>query len=325
MGRGPRSTKRGLTETRSAAQRFCPCDGRSTIVHSGGFSVRRFYRFAVSLLLFTAALHAQSHNRRFLMWKVSSPTATVYLVGSIHLADPSIFPLPEPVEHAFAESKVLAVEADVNNFNPEEAIGLLGEYGLYSDGDSLSKHLSSETSHQLDDFCSKHSLPRDLLETMKPWMVALLVESSAAQESGFSPDSGIDMHFLHEAEGQRVDQLESIEFQFKLLGSASDSEQQEFLSGALKGADDIGQTERSYESGDVAALESEISKQEPRSYYQRLIDDRNPAMTDKVAAYLDGHETVFVVVGIAHVIGDNGIAKSLERRHFNVEQHSYSW
>jgi hypothetical protein len=287
--------------------------------------VRKLHRLAVFFLLFAAALHAQSHNRRFLMWKVSSATTTVYLVGSIHLADPSIFPLPAPVERAFADSKVLAVEADVNNFNLDEAIGLLGEYGTYSEGDSLSKHLPAETSGQLNNFCSKHGIPRELLETMKPWMVALVVESAAAQESGFNADSGIDMHFLHEAQAQRVDQLESVAFQFKLLGSATDSEQQEFLTSALKGADDIGQTEHAYETGDVTALEGEISKQEPRSYYQRLIDDRNPAMTDKVAAYLDGHETVFVVVGIAHVIGDNGIAKSLERRHFKVEQSAYDW
>lgn len=288
-------------------------------------TVRRIFRFAAFLLLSTSALQAQSHSRKFLMWKVSSPSATVYLVGSIHLADPSVFPLPAPVEQAFAASKVLAVEADVNNFNLDEAIGLLGEYGMYTDGDSLSKHLDGDTSRQLDAFCSKHGVPRDLLETLKPWMVALLVESAAAEQSGFNADSGIDMHFLHEATGQRVDQLESVSFQFKLLGSASDSEQQEFLAGALKGADDVGQTERAYESGDVSALESEISKQEPRSFYQRLIDDRNPAMTDKVAAYLDGHDTVFVVVGMAHVIGDSGIAKSLERRHYKVEKSSYDW
>lgn len=287
---------------------------------------RKKYCCVLLLLVLALNLGAAAQQRKFLMWKVTSTTATVYLVGSIHLADPNIFPLPAPVERAFADSNVLAVEADVRNINIEQALGLVGEYGMYTDGDSLSKHLSPATSSALDTFCSKHGLPREMLETMRPWMVALLAEAAAAQQAGFDPASGIDMHFLNEVKsGQRIDQLESVEFQFKLLASASDDEQQEFLASALKSSDEIDQTERAYVSGDVNSLAREISKQEPRSYYQRLLDDRNPAMTDKVAAYLAGRETVFVVVGIAHVIGDQGIAKSLERRNYKVEQRYFAW
>jgi uncharacterized protein YbaP (TraB family) len=288
--------------------------------------VRKLSRIAICVLVLAISLPAQSHHRKFLMWKVTSPTATVYLVGSIHLADPAIFPLPAPVERAFADSNVLAVEADISNFDMTQAIELLGEYGMYGDGDSLSKHLSPETSSALDAFCSTHGLPREMLETMKPWMVALMAEATAAQESGFDPQSGIDMHFLNEVKPpQRVDQLESVEFQFKLLGSATDQEQQAFLASALKETDDVKKTEQAYEAGDVNALAAVVAKQEPRSYYQRLLEDRNPAMTDKVARYLGGHETDFVVVGIAHVIGDAGIAKSLERKGFKVEALSYEW
>lgn len=288
--------------------------------------MRKAIRNAVLLFTLAVSLPALAANRKFLMWKVTSPTATVYLVGSIHLADPSIFPLPDAVEKAFAGSNVLAVEADVSHVDLDQAVGLLGQYGTYSDGDSLSKHLSAETSRDLDEFCSKHGLPRELLEMMKPWMVALMAEATAAQQSGFDAASGIDVHFLNEAKpGQRVDQLESVEFQFKLLGSASEEEQQQFLASALKDSGQVDETEKAYEAGDVGALSSEIAKQEPRSYYQRLLDDRNPAMTDKVAAYLNGHDQAFVVVGIAHVIGNAGIARSLERKGYKVEALSFPW
>jgi uncharacterized protein len=282
-------------------------------------------RLALILLLLAVSVPSFAGHRRFLMWKVQSPTATVYLVGSIHLADPSVYPLPSEVEKAFAGSQALAVEADIDNFKLEDGINLLGQYGMYTDGDSLSKHLSAQTSRDLDAFCEKKGLPRDLLEMMKPWMVGLMVEATAAQAGGFDAASGIDMHFLNEAHDKRVDQLESVEFQFKLLGSASDEEQQEFLSVALKESGEVGKTEDAYERGDIAALSSEISRQEPRSYYQRLLDDRNPAMTDKVAAYLNGREQVFVVVGIAHVIGDTGIVRSLERKGYKVDALSFDW
>ena len=48
------------------------------------------------------------------MWKVSSNTATVYLLGSMHMATPEMFPLPREVEEAFAKSDTLVVEVNIN-------------------------------------------------------------------------------------------------------------------------------------------------------------------------------------------------------------------
>ena len=72
--------------------------------------LKRRYIHAVLLVLLAClgvaqaqqAAPAQPKPRRFLMWKAASPTATVYLVGSIHLGDSSMYPLPKEVESAFA-------------------------------------------------------------------------------------------------------------------------------------------------------------------------------------------------------------------------------
>src|SRR5260221_3269554 len=71
------------------------------------------------------AAPAQPKPRRFLMWKATSPTATVYLVGSIHLGDSSMYPLPKGVESAFAAAKVLAVGIHINNADQAKMVGLL--------------------------------------------------------------------------------------------------------------------------------------------------------------------------------------------------------
>src|SRR6478672_7160250 len=49
--------------------------------------------------------------RNGLMWKATSATNTVYLLGSIHLASPDMYPLPAQIEAAFRNSAVLIVEA----------------------------------------------------------------------------------------------------------------------------------------------------------------------------------------------------------------------
>src|SRR6476659_7104934 len=141
------------------------------------------------------AAPAQPTPRRLLMWKATSPTATVYLVGSIHLGDSSMYPLPREVESAFAAAKVLAVEINVKNADQAKMEGLVRKDGLYTGGDSLTKHISKETQAALDDYCTRHNVPRAGIEQLKPWVVAVSLAAMAWQQAGEQPSLGIDVHF----------------------------------------------------------------------------------------------------------------------------------
>src|ERR1700733_12789713 len=114
------------------------------------------------------AAPAQPKARRFLIWKATSPTNTIYLVGSIHVGDSSMYPLPKEVEAAFNAAKVLTVEINIKNVDQSKALGLIQQYGMYAGEDSLTKHLSPETSVLLDAYCNEHNVPRAMLEKMKP-------------------------------------------------------------------------------------------------------------------------------------------------------------
>jgi uncharacterized protein YbaP (TraB family) len=113
---------------------------------------RRFRVPVICLLLlaFSAAAYAQttaqpqSKPRRFLMWKAVSPTSTLYLVGSIHVGDKSMYPLPQEVESAFAAARVLAVEINIKNVDKMKTFELIQKNGMYSGGDSLSRHISKD-------------------------------------------------------------------------------------------------------------------------------------------------------------------------------------
>src|SRR5689334_18271512 len=99
---------------------------------------RRFRTPAVWLLLlaFSAAAYAQTATqpqprpRRFLMWKAVSPTTTMYLVGSIHVGDKSMYPLPAEVESAFAAARVLAVEINIKNIDKTKSFELIQKNGM---------------------------------------------------------------------------------------------------------------------------------------------------------------------------------------------------
>src|ERR1051326_7487310 len=154
---------------------------------------RRLRIPAVCLVLFAfCAAYAQTATpplpqpkpRRFLMWKASSPTATLYLVGSIHVGDKTMYPLPPEVESAFAAAKVLTVEINIKDVDKMKAMEMMQANGMYPAGDSLSKHISKETSGALDAFGTEHSLPRTGLDQLRPWVVAITIAALSWQQIG---------------------------------------------------------------------------------------------------------------------------------------------
>jgi len=266
--------------------------------------------------------------RRFLMWKVTSTTATVHLVGSIHVGDLGLYPLPAEVESAFTAAKVLAVEINIKSVDQMKTMELIQKNGMYSGEDSLSKHISKETSAALDEFCSKHSLPRAGVEQLKPWVVAVTIAALSWQQAGEDPSLGIDMHFLDESKPpQRIDELETMESQLNLFVDATEEEQMALLTSTLKQGDKmkemIRKIQTAYISGDPDALQKIMDEQADtgsKTLTKKLLDDRNVAMTGKIEEYLKAKDQAFVVVGAAHIVGDKGIAKMLRDKGYKVEQ-----
>jgi uncharacterized protein YbaP (TraB family) len=269
---------------------------------------------------------AQAGTRRFLMWKVTSPTTTVYLVGSIHVATPDLYPLPDGMESAFAASKVLAVEVNVRNLESKSSSDLTQALGSYGPGDSLSKHISKQTSDALDAFCAKHGVPREALEGYKPWLAGLTSAVIAFQQAGEEFHLGVDEHFLDEVKGgQRIEEFETADYQVSIFSSSSEEEQEQLLASSLKEVDAVkewtSKVQQAYITGDDVALKKMLEAQfEPRTFYKRLIEDRNVNMEKKIEEYLKGKEPCFVVVGSGHMIGDNGIVKMLEDKKYKVER-----
>jgi uncharacterized protein YbaP (TraB family) len=295
---------------------------------------RHIHAVWILLLAFVAVAQAQQpapaqpKPRRFLMWKATSPTTSVYLVGSIHVGDASMYPLPAEVESAFAAAKVLTVEINIKNVDQAKALVLVQKYGMYGADDSLTKHLSKETLATLNEYCTRHGVPRLGIEQLKPWVVAVTIAAMAWQQAGEDPSLGVDMHFLNESKPpQRVDELETMESQLSLFATATEEEQQGMLLTVLKTGDKtkemIKRLHAAYVSGDPDALQKimdEESDMGSKSLTKKLLDDRNVIMAAKLVEYLKGKDPIFVVVGAAHLVGDKGVAKMLRDQGYKVDQ-----
>jgi uncharacterized protein YbaP (TraB family) len=266
------------------------------------------------------------------LWKVSGPQGVVYLFGTIHVGKADFYPLPSIVEDSFKEADTLIEEADISE--PTEAArmqrGVLQE-GSYPNGDSIANHLSEATRLHLAAYLKSGGLSGPAIAHMKPWLVSMLVEADEMKRTGLDPSYGLDLHFLEEARQlhKRIDALEGVQAQIKLLSSLSEEFQDRLLLSSLvdteKSAAYYDLVTRAWRSGDVSAMQGVITSS-IRDYPQlkpvmtKLFDDRNTAMTAKIERFLQTPKSYFVAVGAGHLVGDQGIPSQLRRKGFGVEQ-----
>lgn len=279
------------------------------------------------ILLFTLTVDAKS-----LLYKVGSASSTVYILGSIHLAKPEIYPLDTVIEQAYKRSDVLVVELDAES--QESMIAMqtaMAQLGMYPNGKSLQTELSAQTYKQLQTYAVKSGLALHMLEQMRPWVVMLQLSVMEMMRLGYSPELGIDKHFVDQAkrDSKRMMALETIEEQMALLSRDDKTYQDKLLRYTLESMSEmepmLNKLSHSWKNGDTKTIEKMflLTMQDDPSLndiYDALITKRNYMMTKKIQGFLKTKKDYFVVVGAGHVIGKEGIVDLLQQRGYKVSQ-----
>jgi len=275
---------------------------------------------------------AVERGSKLFLWKASSPTTEIYLLGSIHLGKKEFYPLPKEIETAFERSKYLVLEADEAKLEPGKLQQMVLERGIYPAEDFLSKHASAETIKALNAVAEPLGFPPGSTERMRPWFLALSLSLMSIQKLGYTPEFGIDRHFSGAAKekGKEILEMESMEFQIKLLSGFSDELQMKFLESTIEEAGNSKERMETivaaWSKGDTATLEEEMLKKPLKKhpsqaeFHAKLLDERNVGMAKKIGDYLKTKDLHFVVVGASHLIGEKGIVRLLEKDGVKIEQ-----
>ncbi len=281
----------------------------------------------LTVLIFLNA--ALSYAENAFLWRVQSRNSTVFLLGSIHVLKKDVYPLSRAIEGAFEEADYVAVEADVTHITLVDAQQLITK-AFYAPGDSLDKHISREAMKTLEEETGELGLPTEFLLNQKPWFLALSLESLELLKSGYDPAYGIDAHFLGKAEGRKkILELESLDYQIRLLSGMNDKEQELFLSHTLKNLRSLPQEAdemvQAWKAGDVKGMERSMAKDTlegngSNHFYEKLVTERNRNMVSKIEEFLKGKGTYFVIVGAAHLVGEGGIIQLLKGKGYRPEQ-----
>jgi len=267
------------------------------------------------------------------LWEVSSDTNTVYILGSVHVAKADLYPLTEAIENAYGLSEYLVVEFNTNAVSEAEMTTLLLEKGVYPPGDSLRENIAEDLYSRLSDRLRELDSSGLILLSMnsfKPWVLATIITDMDYMELGYESEYGIDTHFLEkaEADGRDILELESAEFQLDIFDSLSDELQIMLLEDAVDNpvtGDDMEALFEAWSTGDVAKMEQmvfeDIEEDENYRVFLTIIgDERNFQMTEMIEQYLQDDGIYFVVVGAAHLVGENGIINLLDSQRYQVTQ-----
>ncbi len=265
------------------------------------------------------------------LWEVASLTNRVYLYGTVHAGKPSYFPLPEPVEKAFADSKVLAVEADITD---TEAMSRSARVMVYEPPQTLDKNIPKATWERARKQAARLQLPEPQLAMFRPFMAGTLLAFAEWGRLGYLPQFGVDLHLIKRAkdEGKKLVELEGGDAQTALIESFTPAEALTALEGVLDALESglvreqITGMVNAWQAGDPALLLEVARKYNDsipgaRAIEEKFIWSRHDAMAGKIAAMLlESKERHFVAVGALHLAGPRGLVEMLRKRGFVVRQ-----
>lgn len=306
----------------------------------------------LALLISTLSLFTACSANEYApaMWLLEGEGgAKIYFLGSIHIGDESMYPLPDYIESAYEQCQYLAVECDIIEYEraaeaggEEFAAAELLTY-MYKDGTSASDHLSKETYDACVEyftdsgFLAANGMSMADMDKLHISLWQQILSQQIIDASGYDTEYGIDRHFLNAAKqsGKRILEIESVEFQTSLSFDIPDSVYDDTILSMLTAETDAQVLQYEYMldiykrgRDDLMATQNELTallsfgSPDPdyETYDRVMLTDRNKGMAQRAEEYLNEGYSVFYVVGAAHMCGESGVIQLLINEGYDVKR-----
>ena len=198
----------------------------------------------------------------------------------------------------------------------------------YSDDRSLRTVLSDQAYTALSAYTQTAGLPIVMLEKFKPGLLISTLQILVFQSMGFTPQ-GVDafFHTRAVADGKAEGQLETVQEQIGFIAAMGEGNDSEFILLSLKDLTETGNVIDgmigAWRSGDAQGLSElfvEDMKVEAPALYDTLLLERNLKWIPQIHRMLQDADTEFVLVGAAHIVGENGLLDLLSQEGYEINQ-----
>jgi len=267
-----------------------------------------------------------------LIYKIQSDTNTVYILGSIHVLAEEYYPLTRSFSYAYYNSQKVIFEIDPEIlFSPETAKKNENHY-TFQNGQTLKSVLSPGTYQLLKKKLKPLGLDMAQINKLKPWVVYLNMSGQFDSSIEFRPDLGIENYFYQRAKdaGKPTGGLETVQDQIAVFDSLPMKVQEAMLKETLASTDSKKREQaflhmvKSWHQGSLEGLEElvETMKTYPL-FYEKLLVQRNKNWVPQIEKFLTEEKNVLVIVGAAHLAGEDGLLALLKEKGYELERVSY--
>ncbi|MFN9473923.1 TraB/GumN family protein [Acidovorax sp.] len=262
---------------------------------------------------------------RGLLWRIEKDGRTSWLYGTIHAAERG-WVLPGPaVREALRRADRIALEVDL--MDPAVAGALATAVLPAPNAPPLPEALARRLRAQREALCADATLVR-----LRPEIQLVSLVGLAARSVGIDPAYGIDLFLagLARAMDKKVVSLESAEAQIALLVSDDPAKVARTLEEGLRQLEGgqarkiIATLTRAWAEGQLDTLRDYgnwcdcLKTAEDRADYARIVEGRNPALADGIAAQHAAGHAVFAAVGVLHMVGAEGLPALMAAKGFRV-------
>ncbi|ESQ85915.1 hypothetical protein AEAC466_01675 [Asticcacaulis sp. AC466] len=264
-----------------------------------------------------------------LLWVVKTGDATLYLFGSIHMLRQNLNWMDSRLFQAFDMSDEAWFELPDLEYQPKFK-GFKAT--AYASRPVLLDGLSDLEKHQLETIVNRYNYTLDDLVRVKPSAMAGFISQMDLVAGGFSVDRGVDYNLFRRAKSlkMKIDGFESNSVHYSYLSDREAPTQAEGTR-ALKQAlaahfgtgvvpDEIHVLSGHWRAGDQKALTESVNRmaKETPEVYKTLLVKRNSLWMPRIEAILKGKHRVFATVGVAHLVGPDGLVAQLRARGYEV-------
>ena len=255
------------------------------------------------------------------LWELEGARGQVRILGSIHFLRASDYPLPPPMERAYEDADILIMELDMDDLDQLQAQATIMQMAMDPQGRNLETIIGPRDFAQARKDAEAINVQLDLFQPFEPWFASLQITQLRLMQLGFDPSLGLEQQWSVRArnDGKEVRGLETLQDQLGALDSMPERVQKKFflmtIEEAVRAESMIDGTLSAWRNGDLDELRRETTQslRDQPQVYQKLLVDRNRAWTSQIKALARDGGNYLVVVGAAHLLGDDSVLAMLER------------
>jgi uncharacterized protein YbaP (TraB family) len=261
------------------------------------------------------------------VWTVRDADSEMLIFGSVHVLRPGLDWRPDALDAALAKADDLWFELPIDAVSEARVSQLAASMGRLPEGETLSGLLSPEGAKRLEATAERLGVSMAVLDALEPWFAEVVLASAEFMKAGADANSGVEKSIAATAPASAQRRaFETPEEQIAIFDATPLPQQIASLEESLR---EMKSNPNAYDelvghwlAGDLTALDEDVLaplRKAAPGLYARLVTDRNARWIAELKTRMDGAGSTVVVVGVGHLIGEDGLPAQLRALGYSVE------